>query len=255
MTFVPSAPPRAFQGQSVRPVPPRSNGARAGGTSSSHDVLPSPYETTLHPHDFSDVSAYEPGADWDKYVQTGRPMAVCRATKGVHLVDPTVADYRQGLSERGLYCGLYHFAGWPSTQVIQSPEEEAKFFLDAVGTLGPKEFPILDFEQDYKMSPDQQVNWMTRFCTAVEQKTGKTPWIYSGYNMAKQWHAPQLSRYPLWIADYSVAQPPTTSQWPKPIAWQYTESASVPGIGTPDHVDDSHFYGDLSTLGQPADGT
>lgn len=233
------------------PSPPRPPQADTPAPDSPPATESDVVDITLHPRDFSDVSSYEPGADWDAYAATGRPMAVCRASKGVNLIDDTAPGYRQALSQRGLYCGLYHFAGWPTTQVIKSPEEEAAFFLKAVGPLGPREFPILDFEQDYKLTPQQEVDWITRFCTIVEQKTGKTPWLYSGYNLASHLHGEQLARYPLWVAHYSATQLPAPEQWPHPVAWQYTEKGTVPGIGAK-AIDDSHFYGDLSTIGQPA---
>lgn len=211
---------------------------------------PPPPVNTTGP-DFTDVSAYEPGANWDTYAASGREMAVCRATKGLNLVDDTFQPYRKSLQDHNLYCGLYHFAGWPKTQVLKAPEVEADFYLDAVGPLGPKEFPILDFEQAYGLTPPQQCDWISKWCVRVEQKTGKTPWVYSNYNMAKQLKSDQLTRYPLWIAHYHTSTLPTTELWPHPIAWQFTESGTVPGVGE-NKVDDSHFYGDLSKIGQPA---
>lgn len=197
------------------------------------------------PPDFADVSGHQPHVDWNAYAASGRKMAVCKATEGSDWNDPTMASNRQALGDLGLYCGLYHFAGASGSKTIGDPTTEANHFLEQVGPLGPREFPVLDFELPDGLTAAQQADWVKTWCETVEQKSGKTPWIYTSAHMANTWDASQLTRYPLWVARYvnnpDPQQPPATP-WPNVVAWQYTENATVAGIGT---SDDSWLYGSL----------
>lgn len=201
--------------------------------------------------DFADVSHYQGNVDWDKYAATGRQLAICKATEGLTYVDETFPVNRAALDKHGLYCGLYHFAGASGTNKIHDAIEEADFFVSEIGKLGPREFPVLDFELPYHMSPQQQVTWIGKWCTEVQEKTGKAPWIYTDSHMLNKMDAKDLTKYPLWLANYTShdpRQPPTSGSWPSLTAWQYTYKADVPGIGP---CDDSFLYADLGTVVGP----
>ena len=52
---------------------------------------------------------------------------------------------------------------------------------------------------------------------------------------------------PLWLADYRTSDkdnPPPAAPWPSLFAWQYTDKAQIPGVGTP--CDGSYLYGELA---------
>jgi len=207
--------------------------------------------------DFADVSHRENDVDWNTYAASGRKLAICKATESNWYVDPKVAENREALGKQGLYCGLYHFAGSSADNEIDDPKVEAEYYVNQIGKLGPKEFPVLDFELAYHMSPTQQVSWIGKWCTEVQNRTGKTPWIYSYSGMLNRWDATDLTKYPLWLANYSVGSdpknPPDGGSWPNLTAWQYTFKANVPGIRST--CDASYLYGDLPTLvesGKPA---
>lgn len=214
--------------------------------------LPAPDEATPPPGgqaDFADVSHYQSGIDWDKYAASGRSVAICKATEGLTYVDDTEAANRAAMQKEGLYCGLYHFAGSSSSDKIHDPVAEADFFVSQVGPLGPREFPVLDFELAYHMTPAQQVSWIGKWCTEVQKKTGKTPWVYTDTYMLKKMDARSIAGFPLWLANYNLGDdpkhPPASGSWPNLTAWQYTYKADVPGIGP---CDDSFLYGDMSVL-------
>jgi GH25 family lysozyme M1 (1,4-beta-N-acetylmuramidase) len=190
--------------------------------------------------DFADVSDHQKDVNWDKYAASGRQMAICKASEGYDWADPSTADNRAALNKLKLGCGLYHFAGSTIHGKAEKPEVEAKYFLDQVGKLGPGEFPVLDFERSWGMTPSEQCDWMKRWCTAVEKETGKTPWVYIPTYILKHLPAPdasQLTRFPLWIANYQSqdpANPPAHEPWPNIAAWQYSASVEIPGIGKSD---------------------
>lgn len=199
--------------------------------------------------DFVDVSHYESKPDWDAYQKSGRNAAILKATETTTYTDPTLVSNRAALDQRGLYCGLYHFAGSSVHKRIGDPIAEAHHFIDEVGQLGPKEFPVLDFELSYKMKPSQQVKWIATWCAEVEKQTGKIPWVYTGESMLSQMDASSLTRYPLWVARYPKVvdpnNPPASGSWPSLVAWQYTPKANIAGIGI---CDDSYLYGSFESI-------
>lgn len=207
--------------------------------------------------DFADVSHYEDNIDWDKYASSGRKAAICKTTESTDWTDPKFREYRDAIGKHDLYCGLYHFAGASQAHHIDDPLKEANFFCDTIGPLGPKEFPVLDFEMTYKLTPKQQVDWVGKWCVQVEKRTGKVPWVYTGSGLLGNWDASSLTRYPLWVANYNLGSDPKNAppsgSWPKLSAWQYTEKArQIPGMPT---VDDSYLYADISTLVIPSPQT
>lgn len=203
--------------------------------------------------DFADVSAHQGDVDWDKYAKAGFQLAICKATEGPDWTDDFTSQNRQELSRNNLYCGLYHFAGSTIAHKISDPRVEARYYLEKVGPMGPKEFPVLDFELPYGMSPAQQSDWIGKWCTEVEQKTGKTPWVYTNQSILRKLDGEALGHFPLWLAAYSETSPPPPAPWPTLTAWQYTYRARIPGVQG--GCDASHLYGDMSKLVPPPGGS
>jgi GH25 family lysozyme M1 (1,4-beta-N-acetylmuramidase) len=200
---------------------------------------------------FADVSHWEGEPDWSAYATSGRSnLAVAKLTEGSHLVDAEGAFNRTGLAAQGMFAGLYHFAGSSVAGKIADPVTEANFYLQTVGKFGPKEFPVLDFERTYKMSPAKQVAWINKWMTTVQAKSGKTPWLYTYDKFLPPLNTTSLHKWPLWLAfvpkndpDPDPSNPPSTHGWASLMAWQYSDKQTVPGIGK---SDDSYLYGDLA---------
>lgn len=197
--------------------------------------------------DFVDVSHHQNDIDWDAYKATGRTAAIIKVTEGGDWVDDRFASHRKALSDRGLKCGFYHFARPNGTDMAADATVEANNFLSQVGTLSANEFPVLDFEVGNKLTPQQLGQWAAKFMSIVEEKTGKAPWFYSYSAMVKKVDCTELTKYPLWLANYSSgsdkANPPSAAPWSSMIAWQYTDKASVDGING--KVDGNYMYGDF----------
>lgn len=206
------------------------------GSQDNPEALPDP--------DFIDVSRHNGDIDWGRYAAAGKKLAVCKLTEGGNWLDPKAAANREGMSKAGLTAGLYHFAGASGGGYINPAETEADNFLAKAGEMGPKEFPVLDFEQTYGMTGPQMTDWISKWCTRVEAQTGKTPWLYTNGKIRRQLDGTNLTKYPLWIADYRSSdkeKPPACEPWPSLRAWQYSEKASSPGVaGT---CDGNFLYG------------
>ena len=181
-------------------------------------------------------------------------MGVCKITEGGDWVDNKAAANRQAMAASGLKCGLYHFARPNGTNMVADANVEANNYLTQVGTLAKNEFPVLDFEVINGLKADQLNAWVGQWCSTVEAQTGKTPWLYTGNKILHRLDATQLSKYPLWLADYRTCDrenPPSAAPWPQLMAWQYTDKARFPGMGP---CDGSYLYGSLpeETPSQPS---
>lgn len=221
--------------------PPR----RLGHNPDHPGVPPSddPDQQPVATADFVDVSHHQRDIDWAAYAASGKKLAICKATESNSWTDTAVQQNRATLSQLGLACGLYHFAGAGLAHTIKPAEEEADWYLSQVGTLGPKEFPVLDFEMTFGLTPAQQVDWIGKWCARVEEKGGKRPWVYVPTYLARKMEASSIAKYPLWIANYQSSdpsQPPSSFSWPKLTAWQFTEKATFPGL--PGKVDGNYLF-------------
>lgn len=195
--------------------------------------------------DFVDVSHHQGDINWDAYKASGRTGAIIKATEGGDWVDSRFAAHRKDLADRGLKCGFYHFARPNGTDMDADATVEANNFLSQIGTFSANEFPVLDFEVGNKLTPQQLGQWAAKFMSIVEERSGKTPWFYSYSAMVKKVDCSEITKYPLWLANYSSgsdkAKPPSAAPWSSMIAWQYTDKASVEGMNG--KVDGNYMYG------------
>ena len=196
--------------------------------------------------DFIDVSHHQGDINWDQYAASGKKLAICKLTEGSDFVDDKAAENRAEMSKAGVECGLYHFAGSGPAHTIGDATKEADFYLSQVGKMGATEFPVLDFEQADGLTPAQQASWISGWCTEVQDKTGKTPWLYTNEKLlhGMDADASKLTQYPLWLADYNTSDrkdPPASTPWKNLEAWQFTEKGNVAGVSG--DVDGSYLYG------------
>lgn len=206
--------------------------------------VPTDEEIAATRADFVDVSHHQNDIDWDAYKNSGRKGAIIKVTEGGDWVDDRFASHRKALSDRGLKCGFYHFARPNGTDMAADATVEANNFLSQIGTLSANEFPVLDFEVTNKLSPQQLGQWASKFMSIVQERTGQAPWFYSYTNMIKKVDCSEITKYPLWLANYQSSDkenPPSAAPWSSMVAWQYTDKASVEGITG--KVDGNYMYG------------
>ena len=224
---------------------PTSNPPRARGDHPGIETgLATDQEIAATTPDFIDVSYYQGDINWAQYAASGRTLAVCKLTEGGDLKDPKAASNRAGMRAENIKCGLYHFA-YPNTgSVVGDATTEARHFLAQAGTLSSNEFPVLDFETINGLSAAQLTTWASTWCSIVENKTGKRPWLYTSHRIKNQVDVAVLGKYPLWLADYRSSnkeKPPNFAPWPKLMAWQYTDKSGVAGVKGP--TDGNYLYG------------
>lgn len=193
-----------------------------------------------------DVSNYQgPSIDWAAVKASGVVWAVAKATEGTGYRDPTFARNWAEMRRVGIVRGAYHFA---RPDQNGNATAEADVFLQTVGPLSPGDIVVCDIE----VGSGNFSAWLLTWLRHVEAVVGFRPWVYTG-----QWWAagkltdPAIGQYPLWASGYSAQVVPPWAPWPLVSAWQYTDSAQVPGIG---RTDGDWFLGDtgqLAKLGKP----
>jgi GH25 family lysozyme M1 (1,4-beta-N-acetylmuramidase) len=194
-------------------------------------------------------------------------FAFVKSTEGNYYVNPyATADLAQAHAA-GLYVAPYVFAN----PFVAGGATEADYALDhTVLPAGSPTLPIiLDVEYDpytksdhtnscYGLTRSQMVSWIGAFVAEAVRRTGQRPVIYS---TAQWWDectgtSAAFASDPLWIAGDTATgplQPIMPPAWKTWTYWQYTASATIPGIGDPKHTDASYLSATaLQLLDPPA---
>jgi lysozyme len=211
-----------------------------------------------------DVFSGQGTIDWAKVKASGREFAFIKATQGNYNKQSTFAANWAGSKAAGVLRSPYHFFDGTIDGVAQ-----AHWFLDeitAAGGLQPGDLaPMLDIEcptssvQSATQSNCEYTGdsgWVATatleqrvydWITTVQQATGMTPIVYSypSWFGDVSFTDAMLASYPLFIATYSTcASVPTP--WTQAQFWQYSASATVPGISG--NVDVDRFIGSAADL-------
>lgn len=188
-----------------------------------------------------DVSYYQGTIDWQSVKEAGTGFAFARATYGTTKVDPKFSVNWQVMRNAGVMRGAYHFF-----VAVEDALEQANFFINTVGSLSSGDLPpVLDVEAGSGTS-GSLVNDVQTWLSAVEQKLGVTPMIYTAPSYWNEYMTSGFGKYPLWVAEYGVTTPKSVKGWGEWTFWQHSQSGTVAGIeGT---VDLDYFNGSLSEL-------
>lgn len=181
-----------------------------------------------------DVSNHQGSINWSLVAGAENYFGFAKATEGTYFNDAWFSRNWRHMKEVGMYRGAYHFAR-PSSAL---PEQEAAFFLASVnnaGGLEPGDMLVLDMEDEKYWSGGAYGSagaWSLGFCEYLESAVGFAPIIYTGrwYLDSRTMTQPELGKYPLWLAAYQVTMPAPPIPWEAVSFWQFTDSASVPGV-------------------------
>jgi lysozyme len=176
-----------------------------------------------------DVSRYQGKIDWEKVsrMRSGKHrirFAFAKATEGVKLTDPHFSRNRREAAKYGIPFGAYHFF-----RPAADPIAQADFFCSRYSPETGELPPVCDVETNGKLSREELLSRLTLFLERVEQKTGRTPILYTYYRFYKKYLGRDFSRYPLWVAHYGPGDPHDVD-W---TFWQFSEKSRVSGIRHP----------------------
>lgn len=140
-----------------------------------------------------------------------------KATEGVTYTDPTFKVRVRKAIEEEVAVGFYHYAR-PENNAIA--KREAENFLKAVEEFGDKCVYVLDWEGTAER---HDPIWIKKWCSFIEQKTGRRPMLYLNHSYAKN-AAESLKEYPLWVAKWGTEPVGKIGHWERYAVWQYTNT-------------------------------
>lgn len=201
-----------------------------------------------------DVSKWQGEIDWPKVRQAGVRCAIPKVTEGADYTDPTWTRARvRAIRKAGLILGGYHFL---RPKPGRDAKVEAVHFVrtaKAAGWRAKRDLPLHIDLEDTALGWCETAAYAKRFAQVVRRLTGRTPLLYSypGFlNQIPTSCRAQLGYLRLHIAHYRVTKPLIPEPWAsrnRPyVAWQYDDSARIPGITT--RVDVNTITGGLPAL-------
>ena len=164
-----------------------------------------------------DVSNYDPNTNWNLVTKAQAKFSFIKATEGMTLTNRFFAsDWRES-KVAGVIRGAYHFYHPKDDAVTQ-----ADFYLATIGQLENTDLPAMfDWEATDGVSRTQQIETAVKWLAYVEEKTGKTPIIYTDTSFWNELGNPQgFERYPLFIANYDIDCPEIPPPWNTWTFWQ-----------------------------------
>lgn len=191
--------------------------------------------------------------DWAQVAASGQSFAIVKATElytdsttgqPVLYTNPYLHSDLSGAHAAGLVVGSYAFAHPENSATAQADD-----FASALGVLPAGSLPpVLDLETSGGLTVDQLVSWTQTFLNRLADDTGIVPMIYTGPNFwaTSMGNSAAFATYPLWEAHYTTAAAPASiGGWSTYDLWQFTNAATIPGIGG--SVDQDRFNGPALT--------
>jgi lysozyme len=189
-----------------------------------------------------DVSEFQGTINWTAVKNAGIKFAFIRVSDGTYQ-DPKFATNWAGAKSAGILRGAYQFF-----RASDDPITIADQFLAKMGPLGDGDLPpVLDVEVTDGQSATTIRTRMEQWLAHVEQKTGRTPFIYVSPGFWPNVGSPNESHYRLWVANWQVTCPSLPAGgWSTWQMWQKADNGSVGGISGA--VDLDEFNGSLAQL-------
>jgi len=192
----------------------------------------------------NDISKYQGDINWDIYKNNTNGV-ILKASEGNGYTDTKFSRNQTEARRVGLPLGYYHFA---RSDLKNTPEAEAAWFLKVCGELKDGEFLCLDYEATWS---GEVVEWCLKFLEYVNTITKVKPFIYLNQALIKKydWKSVVDKNYALWVAAYTYDPNKNdfvTGKWPSAAIQQWTNKQTVPGIIG--DVDGNVFFGTVNAL-------
>lgn len=172
-----------------------------------------------------DISHHEKIIDWNKFINNYDFM-ILKATEGTNFIDGTFRHRWETLARLNIQRGAYHFF-----RCDKNPIEQAKHFLNTVGSFNPSDWLILDIETLDNQTIEEVRMKIKAFLNHIEKTTGKIPVFYSYFYFIEHLElGEEFSKYPLWVADYRGKGVFIPKPWKDAFIFQYSDKLQVPGI-------------------------
>lgn len=193
-----------------------------------------------------DVSEHQGRINWEQ-VKDHVDFVMLRAGYGRNNIDKQFIRNIEECNRLGIPVGIYWFSyAWNE----EMAKNEARYVLEAIKSYRV-DYPI-SFDLEYDTLNYAKKNGVTigkrlatdminAFCSTIEQ-AGYKAMNYANPDFINNKFYNNEVNYPLWLAWYGVSEDRAKAY--NPSMWQYSESGSIPGIGT-NSVDMNYCYEDF----------
>lgn len=190
----------------------------------------------------ADISRWQGTIDWDEFKNHIQGVVIkATGSDGGLYADRSLARNRDAARSRGIPVWFYHYKG------SGTPEEQARYLLNAIGGLQAGEAIVLDDENEAKVN----VEFDAKFADEIKRLTGLNNVVYSNLSRFQNVDLTVLKDKNLgaWVAKYGQNTGSVEGAGTPPgglvmsiVMWQYTSRAIVPGVAD-NTVDMNIFYG------------
>lgn len=169
-----------------------------------------------------DISNWQGDVDFAQVKNAGYSIAYIKSTEGEHILDSTLETNYTNAKANGVKIGFYHFL-----HGNEDGKTQAQFMYDTIKDKNYDCKIAIDVEVTDGASVDALSKIVCDFADTITNLTGNDIVLYTYTDFLKNNLNDTINKYPLWIAEYGVSKPNVDNY----IAWQYSESGSVAGIG------------------------
>lgn len=183
-----------------------------------------------------DVSGYQQNINFQQVKQSGIQIVYIKSSEGFTYIDSQFEQNYKKAKEQGLAVGFYHVV---TARTVEQAKKQAQFFISLISKKTPDCKLAMDFETFGNLTKLQINQIGLAFLQEVERLSKKQAILYSNAYTANNIWSGNVTKYPLWIAQYEVNKPENNGTWKTWAGWQYTDMGEVKGIYG--YVDKNYF--------------
>ena len=174
-----------------------------------------------------DVSEWQGKIDFKKVKKSGIQVVYMRAGQGFSYEDAEFERNYKEAKNQGLKVGAYHYV---TARNEEEAKQQATFCVSLVANKKIDAKLAMDFEYFPNLSKEEINKISLAFIKEVERLSGKKAVVYSDAYNASNTFEGEVTKYPLWIAQYGVTNPENNGRWSYWEGFQYTDRGRVSGI-------------------------
>lgn len=178
-------------------------------------------------YDGLDVSEYQGKIDFQKVAASGVKMVYIRSSLGYAYRDPYATRNADSAAHAGLRYGFYHFC---TASTVDDAVKQARFFVDVTKGFSFDGRLVLELDPDRTLDKKATSDVALAFLAEIRALTEEDGAIYCSASTARDKYDKRLSKYPLWVADYGVAEPEANDVWSAWSGFQYSDHGRIDGI-------------------------
>ena len=157
-----------------------------------------------------DVSHWQGDIDFASVKRSGISVVYMKSSEGRSFIDSNFEKNYSNAKANSLKVGFYHYV---TARTVDQARDQAIFFARVIAGKSPDCRLAMDFEDFGELSINE-INEISKvFLETLEKETGVDVLIYSNSYSAKNIFGEELTKYPLWVANYNVSSPSGNGKW------------------------------------------